>query len=544
MSFTDYIFLPFLFAICIVYYTVPLKVRWFVLLCGSVLFYFSWGIELFPCVFITTFICYFSAKRMEGQVNAVGEKAYRDKCKKRAKFILWLTIIVTTSMLIYVKGQHQFVNIPKIRAGVRIMSNLYQRVVHWCNRIPLSRPFVRDKATIDVFSGNSFFVPLGISYYTLSMIGYLADVYWKKEKAERNVLKLFLFALYFPKIVEGPISKHRFSAEQLNTGHEFDYKLFCFGLQRMAWGYFKKLAIADRISVFVNNVYGNYETKGGAILLTATIFGAVQLYCDFSGCMDIALGASEMFGIKLEENFNHPFFSRTAAEFWRRWHITLGTWYKDYIYLPLASSKFLIKQAGFIKKHAGKSFSKAFSVIIPLYSVWILTGMWHATGLNYLVWGLYWGTIIVISTLGKKQLAALPGKLKINVNSAVYKRFQIIRTFMIFIGARIITIPTKLLVSLTVFKRICTGFAIWQIFDGTLFYQGLSLTEFMLSLILIIALYKVSKAQENGTVIREKIAGYPITLRWCVYILEVLAVLILGVYGPGYDAGSFIYMRY
>lgn len=181
------------------------------------------------------------------------------------------------------------------------------------------------------FEAKSIIVPLGISYYTFSVIGYLADVYWGKEKAEKNFLKFLLFILYFPKILEGPIENYRPLADRLFEGHKFDYKQFCFGLQIMVYGAFKKLVVADRLVILTDEIFGteSYVNYGGAMVLVGAVFRALQMYADFSGCMDMALGMSQALGIELRKNFNHPFFSKSAAEFWRRWHITLGVWFKD-----------------------------------------------------------------------------------------------------------------------------------------------------------------------------------------------------------------------
>lgn len=181
------------------------------------------------------------------------------------------------------------------------------------------------------FDAKSIIVPLGISYYTFSVIGYLADVYWGKEKSEKKFMKFLFFILYFPKILEGSIEKYRPLADRLFEGHKFDYKQFCFGLQIMVYGAFKKLVVADRLVILTNEIFGkeSYVNYGGAIVIAGAIFPALQMYADFSGCMDMALGMSQALGIELRKNFNHPFFSKSAAEFWRRWHITLGVWFKD-----------------------------------------------------------------------------------------------------------------------------------------------------------------------------------------------------------------------
>lgn len=410
--------------------------------------------------------------------------------------------------------------------------------------IPILKSFVYMDVEMIRSTETAFFVPLGISYYSMSLIGYLADVYWKKEEAERNYFKLLLFAIYFPKILEGPISKHRFVSDSMYGGTPFAYKRFCFGLQRMLWGYFKKLVIADRLSIMTSNILGNYNNFGGSELLVSAVLSAIGLYCDFSGCMDIALGASDLFGIKMEENFNHPFFSKSVAEFWRRWHISLGTWVKDYIYMPLVTNSCLISLSGIIRNKFGKRTSKAFYTGIPLFTVWLLTGLWHGTGINYVVWGMYWGVLIIISNLYEKELKMIPQILKINKETNWYKQIQIIRTFLFFVISRIITVPSSLQDTFNILYRILCVNEPWHLVNGDLYTRGMNQSNFVVVFLAILILFFVDKLQMNGVKLRETIASYSLPIRWGIYIMGIVVVTVFGVYGPGYDSSSFVYMFY
>lgn len=278
LTFTNFSFYFFLLLTFILYHSVPLLARKNVLLTMSIAFYATWGIPPFALVTVAAVTAYVGAKVIE-----------KSKSKTIKKLVLFASVTILVLMLLYVK---------------------------------LGKLF---------FESKSIIVPLGISYYTFSVIGYLADVYWGKEKAEKNFLKFLLFILYFPKILEGPIEKYRPLADRLFEGHKFDYKQFCFGLQLMVYGAFKKLVVADRLVILTNEIFGkeSYVNYGGAIVIAGAIFPALQMYADFSGCMDMALGMSQALGIELRKNFNHPFFSKSAAEFWMRWHITLGVWFKD-----------------------------------------------------------------------------------------------------------------------------------------------------------------------------------------------------------------------
>ena len=386
--------------------------------------------------------------------------------------------------------------------------------------------------------------PLGISYYTFSLIGYMADVFWKKEKAETNYFKLLLFTSYYPKILEGPISKHRTVAPQLVEGHRFDYQRVCFGLQRVVWGFFKKWVIADRLAIIVTYVFKDLEGFCGSQILVAAIFGAFQLYCDFSGCMDIGLGISECFGITLEENFRRPFFSRSAAEFWRRWHISLGVWFKDYVYMPLSVSPGLMKIARDIKKRLGRRAGKNFMTIIPLSIVWLLTGLWHGTGINYIVWGCYWGIIIILTTVFEPEIRKLTKWLKIPTDSKGYALFQQIRTFFLFVISRLITLPDSLEGTGVAIRKIFTEFQFWKLFNGSLLTEGVDEKRLFIAILALMLLWVVSKQEEKGQGYREWVADRPIVLRWIIYYAVIFAVLIFGAYGSTYNASAFVYMQY
>ncbi len=262
-----------------------------------------------------------------------------------------------------------------------------------------------------------------------------ADVYWRREPAERNYLKLLLYMLYFPQILQGPIPRHGRLAPQLTEGHPFQYRDLCYGLQRMGWGYFKKLVIANRFAMITREVFGNYASYEGMVFVVALICAAIELYCDFSGGMDIVLGVSEAFSIRLDENFRRPFFSRTVAEFWRRWHITLGAWFRDYVFMPLAASPRLIGLCQAARKRFGPRFAKQLMTVIPLAAVWLLTGLWHGTGLDYIAWGVYWGGLIILSNLYAPRIKEWNAELEVNPESRRFRAAQTARTFSCFWSA-------------------------------------------------------------------------------------------------------------
>lgn len=526
MTFLSGMFLVFVAGTIVAYFAVPLRVRWMVLLAASIVFYVSSGIIKLPFLLAATLAAYGAARWME-QVYAVQDNWIRENApdaaekkkriiqgKKKCRRILAAALVFIIGILVYCK------------AGARLIG-----------------AFGR------IFAGGDFewghvIVPLGISYYTFSTVGYLADVYWRKDKAEKNFLKFLLFVCWFPHILQGPIARHKKLAAQLNEGHPFDYQRLCYGLQLALWGYFKKMVIADRLVIFVNTVFDNYMDYSGIIFIIAAMFSSIQLYCDFSGCMDIAAGISQIFGVELEKNFDHPFFSRSAAEFWRRWHITLGAWFKDYVYMPLVISPKVINLAKNIKKVFGNRAGKAAMSIIPLGCVWILTGLWHGTGYNYIAWGIYWGTIIILSSVFAPEIRRFTAFLRINTETQSWRAVQMVRTFLLFSFGRLITVPGHLRTTWDILKKIVAKHDIWTLVDGSVYKYGLDRQDFLLVAVSLLILWCVSRQQEKNESVRDKIAGYNSVIRWGIYYIAVFAIVIFGIYGAGYDSSAFLYMNY
>lgn len=495
----------------LLYYALPKRWQWIVLLVSSVIFYSTYGLEQFFPMLLAAVLAYLAAKWIQ-EVYDAEEGGTAAERKTKCKGILLLAVAVLLLLLIYAKLGNW------VLQGLAGLLSLNGDVMH-------------------------AIVALGVSYYTFSLISYVADVYWRRDRAETNFFRLLLFVLYFPKILQGPISRHKNLAPQLVQPRQFDYREFCFGLQLMVWGYFKKMVIADRLAILVNTVFGNVENASGSHLLVAACFGAVQLHCDFSGCMDIAGGFSQILGLKLEDNFNHPFFSRSAAEFWRRWHITLGTWFKDYVYMPLVISPRLIKLSKGVRDRFGPRAGKSVMTVFPLLTVWLLTGLWHNAGWSYVVWGLYWGGMIICSTVFVPELKKLTAVLHINTEAGSWHIFQMVRTFLLFVVGRIITIPGDLRVSWQVIQSIVLNFHAENLVDGSLYTLGLDRPNFILASVCMFVLWSASMLQERGCV-RERLAASNIVFRWSAYYLLFFAIIIFGIYGPGHDASSFVYMKF
>ncbi len=524
LTFNSLYFLIFLLGISVLYYIMPNKLRWIVLLAASTIFYISAGIKKLPILVLTALIVFLSAKHMNIRFETAEQEADQRqlKGKERMAFLapikqtcrnryLIPTIILVIAILCYCKF------------GADVFAFLNKNLTFW--------------------TWTDIIVPLGISYYTFSSIGYLLDIYWRKAKPIHNYFKYLLCVSYFPQIVQGPIARYHKLSSEIWKEHHFDYKNICFGIQLMLYGYFKKLVVADRLALFTGQILGNLADYEGLIILIALIFSSFQLYMDFSGCMDIVRGASQLFDVRLDKNFDHPFFSKSAAEFWRRWHITLGAWFKDYVYLPVVTSGWLAKQTNTIKEKAGREAAKKINAAIPLAVVWLLTGLWHGTGWNYIVWGIYWGVLIISATIFAKQYKKMAELLHIDTTTRGYQVFQMVRTFFIFTIGRLITAPGTLENSALALKQLFRCFNPWIFWDGTLYRIGMDYKDFCVVLLSLVLIRKISMLQQKASV-REAIANRNIVLRWAIYYGAIFAIIILGIYGVGYSASDFVYANF
>ena len=491
MTFTDERFLFFLPVALSSYFITPMELRPLCLLAMSFLFYATWGVPGLIFILISSYAAYIGGICISKAVE-----------KRRKKAITLCTLSFIIGTLIYTK------------TGGAILQAL------------------RAKET-------SLLVPIGISYLTLSLVGYIVDIYRGRQTPEKNPLRFLLFALYFPKVLQGPICRYSELSDKLYHGHPFEFHRVCFGLQLMLYGYFKKLIIADRIATFTGTLFNNYTEYKGSVLLLGIFLRSIHLYCDFSGYMDIAEGISEVFGIYLPKNFDHPFFSENAAEFWRRWHISLGVWFKDYVYMPVVTSKWLAKLAFHTGKKAGRKTAKILMTIVPLMIVWVLTGAWHGTGWDYIIWGLYWGIIISISTVFSKELAAMTKLLRIDTSKRSYHFFRKTRTFLLFTIGRCMTIPDIP----AIWRHIHDEFYLGALFDGTLYTAGLSRPDIWVVFLSIGTVMSVSYLQEKGSV-RNMISNCNAIFRWSIYYAAIFAILIFGVYGLEYNSSDFVYMQF
>ena len=393
-------------------------------------------------------------------------------------------------------------------------------------------------------SNIKWIAPLGISYYTLNMLSYILDCYWGTGNVQKNYLRFALFAGYFPVLTSGPILRYREMEDSLFEGHSFNYRAVCFGMQRILWGFFKKLVIADRVAIFVNTVYGDYHTYTGSYIFLAVILFVLQIYTDFSGCIDIVLGVSELFGIRLPENFDLPFTSKSVSEFWRRWHITLGAWLKDYVLYPILKSSPWQKLGAKMKKRFGKKYGKKIPVWLGLFLSWFLIGMWHGGAWNYIVGvGLLMWLFIVLGELCEPLFGWLIRKLQINTECFSWRLFQSVRTFCCFaIGLSLFRSYGGLMEGMKIWKSALSTFNPQILLDGSLLKLGLDAKEMgvLVAALCVLAISGILRIYLKRP-LRDWLAEQNTAFRWIVLYILAFAVIIFGCYGIGYDSSAFIY---
>lgn len=508
MIFTSYKFLAFFAVVLCVYYIIPKKFQWIWLLLASAFFYYCsspvFMIFLTASIIITystsIIIDHINSRQIaeSAENNAVSETMIsKNRLHKKKIIVCIIGVLLNVGILAYTK----YVNF----LGKNLSSLLGKD-----------------------FNAIQVIVPLGISFYTFQTVAYCADVYKGVCKPQKNIFKYAFFISFFPQILQGPIARYNDLAQGLFEKHKFNYDAVKSGLLRMLWGFWKKMVIADRTAIFVNTIFDNYQNYNGIIIAIAAIMYMLQLYTDFSGYMDIAIGAGEALGITMSENFNTPFFSRSIPEFWRRWHVTLGSWFRDYIYIPLGGNR------------KGK-----FRTIINLFVVWILTGVWHGASWNFVAWGLGFGLLIIASRLFSPLICKIVEKLKIKTDCFSYHAMQSLRTSLLVCFIFIFFRADGCMAALTMIKNMfISDNPFKSILNGTLFQLGIDAKDIRLLAISVMILIFVSIANYKGIKVRKWIMEQNLVFQWLVYLCGIFAVLIFGIYGIAYNAGSFIYFGF
>lgn len=518
MSKTYLCILLFVTVIFGLYNLIPKKFRWSVLLVGS--YALNWFVSGYLVIYllITSLIIYLVSLWITSYTDKTDavrktlpkeeKKPYREKCARNKKLICAISVLSNFGILAVLKY-----------SGFAVTS--LNSLIGTSFDIP------------------AFVVPLGISYYTLQAVGYTVDVCRGKYKADRNFAKVALFLAYFPQLTEGPIGRFDHLAPQLYEGKSFSYGNFTNGLLLALFGLFKKFVIADRVNAVVAEVLSADSTYTGYSVIVGIVMYTLLLYTEFSGFIDMVSGVSQMFGFELSKNFEQPFFSKSVSEFWRRWHITLGSWTRDYVFYPVSLSKPLVKLAKFAREHLDPYYASIIPNAVAMLVVWLFTGIWHGADIKYVVYGLYYYALMLVGMLIVPITKKLLTKLKINAESKILSGLAIFRT-LIFVNIGMLMFKCDTL-SMTFSK-------LGAIFSGANVPKfaklGLGLEEWIVLAVAVVILFTVEVIQTKGYGVRELISKRPIAVRWIIYIAFVMFIIIFGAYGSGYAAVDPIYAQF
>ncbi len=487
MLFNSLTFLIFLVCILSLYYILPYKYKWYLLLIGSCIFYMAWRIEFIFLILFSSFFNYY--------IGLLIEK-YEDKSKT-----ILTTGLIINFLILFIFKYSIFIN------------HSFMSIYNYFN---ISYP-IKD---FDIV------LPMGISFYTFQATSYTIDIYRKRYKAEKNILKVTLYIMFFPQLVAGPIERADNLLNQLFLNHKFNIYNISMGIKIMLIGYFKKIVIADRIAILVNTVYNSPYDYNGISFIIATIFFAIQLYCDFSGYSDIAIGCAKLFNINLMENFKSPYFSKSIKEFWTRWHISLSTWFKDYLYIPLGGNR-----KGIIRTY--------FNLMITF----LVSGIWHGANWTFILWGGLNGFYQIIGDLKNRFLKSINFNIKNKYINSFFNIFRILITFsliyfsLIFFRAN--TVKDAFYIINNLFSDIQNVNNIQYLYNIST-QLGLNIFEILMATTCMIILF-IIEILEYKQRIYITLNKLPFIIRFIFYYIITIIILSMGVFS---NAGQFIYFQF
>lgn len=486
-----FIFFPI---VSITYFLIPHKYRWIWLLISSYFFYMCWNPKYVLFLAASTIVTYISGLLIE-RANSIKDEKKSIRLKKLWVFTSFAINISILSILKYFNFLSENLNI--------LFSSLNLSI-----NIP----------SFDIM------LPVGISFYTLQALSYTMDVYRKDVRTEKNLGKYALFVSFFPQLISGPIEKSKNFLKQIDEKHYFDYYRVKNGILLMLWGFFQKLVVADRLAMLVNTVFnspGNY--KGFQIILAA-VFYAFQIYCDFGAYSDIARGAAIVMGFRITRNFERPYFSKSIREFWKRWHISLSSWFKEYLYIPLGGNRH-----GKLRKY------------LNIMIVFLVSGLWHGANITFIVWGGLHGAYQVIGDILSPAKRKIIRRFNIRTNEFNYKLLQVIITFILVDFAWIFFRANTFGDAIILIKNMFY-FNPWIFIDNSIYNLGLDSKEFFVAIISIILVLAMNLLQRKKDFALH-FSKQNIVFRWLVYLTAVIAILIFGMF-EGYDAQQFIYFQF
>lgn len=490
MLFNSISFLLFFPIVVIIYFIIPRKIRYIWLLVASYYFYMSWNPKYALLMGLSTIITYLSGILIE-VCNTAGKLKLKKACVS-------ISLISNLGILCLFKYANFFLdNINAIISGFGF--NIIDRKL-------------------------DLLLPVGISFYTFQALSYSIDVYRGQIKAEKNILKYALFVAFFPQLVAGPIERSSSLLTQIQNVHKinvWNYDRIRDGILLMLWGFFQKLVIADRASLLVDNVINHYEKYGFLEIIIAVFLFGMQIYCDFGGYTNIARGAAKVMGFSLMQNFRQPYFAVNIKDFWRRWHISLTSWFTDYLYIPLGGN-----QKGTLHKY--------WNILI----VFLVSGLWHGASWNFIVWGLLHA---IYQIVGDVRKTIYKKRFFVNIERQKKKRkiCEIVGTFILVNFAWIFFVCNNLQHAIHV---ICQMFSVWQ--TTGILSLGLDKTNWILLLFALSMLLLVDVLHEKGKSVFVLVGRQKFWIRWVLYIGLIWITILFGVYGQSYDTGNFIYFQF
>lgn len=484
MLFNSLNYLIFLPLVVILYFTLPAKIKKIFLLMASFFFYGFWNVKYLLLMILSIGVTFYTGIYIDENSKILSKK----------KLAVFICFFINLGILFLFKYANFFIDLVN-----SLTSLLSLR--------PIESKF-------------SFLLPVGISFYTFQALGYTLDVYRNEIPAERNFINYALFVSFFPQLVAGPIERSKNLLGQVKVIHKFKYENLLRGFILILWGFSLKLLIADRAAILVNEVFENYHTFNSLILLLTAIFFTFQIYCDFYSYSIIAQGSAKILGIDLMDNFKEPFLSKSIAEFWHRWHISLSTWFRDYLYIPLGGNR-----------------TRLFRNLINILIVFLVSGLWHGANMTFVLWGLIHGIFNSLETFITKKNIKIPENFLTNF-------FRRILTFIIVVFAFIFFRAENIHDGLNFIGNI---FA--KSFDYEIFLRELSKTDFgfinLYPLLISLALlFFIDIFKYNGINLILKVEKLILPFRWIVLLLMIFTILIFGVYGPGFSESQFIYFQF
>ncbi len=494
MLFNSIDFLIFFPIVVLIYLVIPKKVRCFWLLAASYYFYMCWNAKYALLLLLSTVVTWISGVLLRKFAKPVGKKAVLIGC-----------LSLNIGILFFFKYFDFFLETVN-----RVLGAVHMQV--------LVNPF-------------DIILPVGISFYTFQALGYTNDVYQGKQEPIRNFFKYALFVSFFPQLVAGPIERSTHFLRQVEEVEKikvWNYKNVANGLTYMVWGFFVKMVVADRAAILVNTVFDKYYMYNSLALILAAVCFAVQIYGDFAGYSIIATGAAKVMGFDLMENFEAPYFSRSIKEFWRRWHISLSTWFKDYLYIPLGGNR-----KGKVRRY------------INLMITFVVSGLWHGASFTFIAWGFLHGLYQVIEDATKGIRDKINEKLHTKTDSFGYKLMQTVITFILVDIAWVFFRASGIKAAIHYLCRIVTEWDPWSLFNGSLYHLGLDRMEMNILILGLVLLMVVDMVRyKTGRTFSQIMEDQCIWFRWIVIWGLMAACIVFGVYGINFESSQFIYFQF